>query len=70
MKVARHDGAISASHYDSGDIDLQELRWVRCTIVLLRRVWLELGRLGHGVEMIYKHDVAYSSHKDADPSFS
>jgi hypothetical protein len=36
MEVARHDGAIFANHHDSGDVDLQEFRWVIHTVILLR----------------------------------
>jgi hypothetical protein len=61
-KVARHDGAISASHHDSSDIDLQEFRWVRRIVILLWQVWPELGQPGHHGEIIRKCGATYSIH--------
>ena len=63
MKVARHDGVITASCCDSGDVNLQELRRVSCTIVLLWQVWVELGWLGHRAEMIRERGIAHPSNR-------
>jgi len=52
MKVARHDGVVAASCCDSGDVNLQELRRVSRTVILLRQVWAELGWPVHRAEMI------------------
>jgi hypothetical protein len=64
MEVACHDCAVTTHRYDGGDVDLQEFRWVRRTLVLLQRVGLELGWPGHYVEVFSKCGTTYSSHRD------
>jgi hypothetical protein len=52
MEVACHHNSVSTSYRNGGDVDLQEFRRVRRTVVLLRQVWLELGWPSHHAEMI------------------
>jgi hypothetical protein len=52
MEVARHHSSVSTSCRNGGDIDMQEFRWVRRTVVLLRQVWPELGWPSRRAEMI------------------
>jgi hypothetical protein len=52
MEVACHYNSVSTSCRNGGDVDLQEFRRVRCTVVLLRQVWLELGWPSRRAEMI------------------
>src|SRR6185437_2651264 len=43
MKVARHDGVVTTSCCDGGNIHLHEFRRVSSTVVLLWQVRAELG---------------------------
>ena len=43
MKVACHDGVVTTSCCDGGNVHLQEFRRVSGTVVLLRQVRAELG---------------------------
>jgi hypothetical protein len=52
MKVACHHSGVSTSCRNGGDVDLQEFRWVRRTVVHLRQVWLELGWPSRRAEMV------------------
>jgi hypothetical protein len=52
MKVACHHSGVSTSYRNGGDVDLQEFRRVRRTVVLLRQVWSELGWPSRRTEMI------------------
>jgi hypothetical protein len=52
MEVACLYNSVSTSCRNGGDVDLQEFRRVRCTAVLLRQVWPELGLPSRRAEMI------------------
>ena len=65
MKVARHDGVITTSCCDGGNIHLQKFRWVSGTVVLLWKVWAELGRPCHRAELIRQRSTAHPSHRGA-----
>src|SRR6185436_15457083 len=65
MKVACHDGAVTTSRCDGGNIHLQELRRVSGTVVLFRQVWVELERPCHRAEVIRQRNAAYPSHRGA-----
>jgi hypothetical protein len=52
MKVACHHNSVSTRCHNGGDVDLQEFRRVRRTVVLLRQVWPELGWPSSRTEMI------------------
>jgi len=63
MKVARHDGVVTSSCCDGGNVPLQEFRRVRGNVVLLRQVRPELGRPCHCAEVICQRSAAHSSHR-------
>src|SRR6185295_16216402 len=65
MKVARHDGVVTTSYCDGGNVHLQEFRRVSGTVVLLRQVRAELGRPCHCAEVIRERSTAYHSHRGA-----
>src|SRR6185312_3352303 len=64
-KVDRHDGAVTTSCCDGGNVHLQELRRVSCTVVLLRQVRAELGRPCHRAEVLPQRSAAYPRHRGA-----
>jgi hypothetical protein len=70
MEVCCHRGGVSTCCRDGGDVNLQEFRWIGCTIVLLRQVWPELGWPRHRAEMIREHGAAHASQRGTrqDPS--
>src|SRR6185312_3513759 len=65
MKVARHDGVVTTSCCDGGNVHLQEFRRVSGTIVLLRQVRAELGRPCHRAEVIRQRSAVHPSHRGA-----
>ena len=66
MEVTLHDGVVTPSCRDDGDVDLQEFRWVGRPVVLLRQVRPELGWSGHRAEMLRERDAAHTSHRGLD----
>ena len=65
MKVARHDGVITTSCCDGGNVHLQEFRQISGTVVLLRQVRAELGRPCHRAEVLHQCSAAYPRHRGA-----
>src|SRR6185312_8521580 len=63
MKVAGHDGAVTTSCCDGGNVHLQEFRRVSGTVVFLRQVRAELRRPCHYAEVIRERSTAYPSHR-------
>ena len=66
MEVTRHDGVVTPSRRDDGDVDLQEFRRVGRPVVLLRQVRAELRWPGHHAEMLRERDAAHTSHRGLD----
>jgi hypothetical protein len=52
MKVACHHNGVSTGYRNGSDVDLQEFRRVRRTIVLLWQVWPKLGWPSRSAEMV------------------
>jgi len=65
MEVARHDGVVTTSCCDGGNVHLQEFRRISGTVVLLQQVWAELGRSCHREEVIRQRSAAHPSHRGA-----
>jgi len=61
MKVACHDGVVTTSRCDGGNVHLQELRRVSGSVVLFRQVGAELGWPCHGAEMLRQRSTAHPS---------
>jgi hypothetical protein len=64
MEVACHYDCVSTSCCNGGDVDLQELRRVYRTVILLRQVWPELGWPSRRAEMICKCGTAHTDQRD------
>src|SRR6185312_11528619 len=63
MKIACHDGAVTTSRCDGGNVHLQEFRRVSSTVVLFRQVGAELGWPCHGAEVLRKRSTAHPGHR-------
>jgi hypothetical protein len=59
-----HHSGVSTCCRDGGNVHLQELRRVRCSVVFFRQVRPELGWLGRRAEMILKSGAAHTAQRD------
>jgi hypothetical protein len=62
MKVTFHDGVVTPSRRDGGDVDLQEFLRVGGPVIIFRQVGPKVGRPGDRAMVVCERCVAHAQH--------